>query len=86
MRLLRIAAVVEFVSLLALLINLATVHWEPVASLLGPTHGCAYLAVIGATWQMTKSRKLRLFAFVPGIGGLLASERSRASPPPGRAL
>jgi hypothetical protein len=86
MRLLRIAAVVELATLAALLVNLATVHWAPVASLLGPIHGCAYLAVIGATWQMTKSRRSRLLAVVPGIGGLLVGAQSRASPPPGRAL
>jgi hypothetical protein len=86
MRFLRIAALVEFATLVALLVNLATVHWAPVASLLGPAHGCAYLAVIGATWQMTKSRKSRLLAFLPGIGGLLVAAESRASPPEERAL
>jgi len=86
MRLLRIAAVVEFATLIALLVNLATVHWAPVASLLGPAHGCAYLAVIGSTWQLTKSRRSRLLAFLPGIGGLLVRARSDASPPPERAL
>jgi predicted dinucleotide-binding enzyme len=58
MRVLRIAAVVEVATLVALLVNLATVHWAPVASMLGPTHGCAYLAVIGATWQMTKAGRI----------------------------
>jgi hypothetical protein len=72
MRVLRIAAVVELATLLLLLVNLATVHWAPVAALLGPTHGCAYLAVIGSTWQLTKARKARLLAFLPGIGGLMA--------------
>jgi hypothetical protein len=86
MRLLRIAAVVEFATLVALLVNLATVHWAPLASLLGPTHGCAYLAVIGATWRLTTSRRTRLLALLPGIGGLLAGARTRASPPPERAL
>lgn len=86
MRVLRIAAVVEFGTLLLLLANLATVHWAPVASLLGPIHGCAYLAVIGATWPITKSRKTRLLAFLPGIGGLLVRAKSGASAPPGRAL
>ena len=73
MRVLRIAAVVELATLLLLLVNLATVHWAPVASLLGPTHGCAYLAVIGSTWQLTKSRKARLLALLPGIGGLITT-------------
>ncbi|MGW1102403.1 hypothetical protein [Streptomyces sp. NPDC002540] len=38
---LRIAAVVELVSLTVLLINLATLHYPAVASLTGPIHGCA---------------------------------------------
>lgn len=66
-RLLRTAAVVELVSLLLLLANLATVHWPPVAALLGPVHGCAYLFVIGAA----PGRRRRLTALVPGVGGLL---------------
>ena len=75
--LLRIAARVELATLALLLLNLATVHWQPVSSLLGPTHGAAYLFVIGATWQATPQRGLRLLAFVPGIGGLLVLRRSR---------
>lgn len=71
--LLRIAARVEAVSLLVLLANLFTVHRQPVAALLGPLHGCAYLLVIGATRQATALARPRLLAIVPGVGGLLAS-------------
>ena len=70
--LLRIAAGVELASLAVLLINLATVHWAPLASLLGPIHGCAYLLVIGATWAATPSTRVRVLSATPGIGGLLA--------------
>lgn len=70
--LLRIAARVEAASLLLLLANLATVHLPPVAQLLGPVHGCAYLLVIGATVQATKRGRTRLLAVIPGVGGLLA--------------
>ena len=66
-RLLRAAALVELVSLVVLLANLATVHWPPVATLLGPLHGCAYLFVIGAA----PDRRRRLTALLPGVGGLL---------------
>ena len=72
MPLLRVAARVEFLSLLLLLANLATVHVEEVATLLGPLHGCAYLVVVGATWQSTRRRRPRLLSVVPGVGGLLA--------------
>ena len=69
----------ELVSLALLLVNLATVHWAAVASLLGPTHGCAYLFVIGATIRESRATSTRLLAIVPGIGGLLVIRRLRAS-------
>lgn len=72
---LRLAAAVELGSLLLLLLNLATVHWAPVASLLGPVHGCAYLVVIGATLRETRDVRARLLALLPGLGGLLAVRR-----------
>ena len=80
LRLLRIAATVEAASLAVLLINLVTVHFAPVASLLGPIHGTAYLLVIGSALS-TRPATLgaRLLALVPGIGGLLALRR--ISPP-----
>jgi hypothetical protein len=77
-RLLRAAALVELLSLLLLLANLATVHWPPVASLLGPVHGCAYLFVIGAALQVTADLRTRLLAVVPGVGGLLVLRRIRS--------
>lgn len=75
--LLKTAALVELASLAILLLNLATVHWAPVAALVGPLHGCAYLAVIGFTWQASPVRRTRLLAFVPGIGGVLAARTAR---------
>ncbi|GAA3300540.1 DUF3817 domain-containing protein [Dactylosporangium vinaceum] len=77
MPLLRAAALVELVSLVALLVNLATVHVAAVASLLGPVHGCAYLLVIGATWHRTRSARTTVLAAVPVAGGLLALRRVR---------
>ena len=82
-RLLRIAALVELASLILLLTNLATVHWAPVASLLGPVHGSAYLFVIVATVQVTGDLRTRLTAAVPGIGGLLVLRRLRHRTGPG---
>jgi hypothetical protein len=78
-RLLRAAALVELLSLILLLANLATVHWPPVASLLGPMHGCAYLFVLGATARVTKDLRTRVAAAVPGVGGLLVLRRLRAA-------
>jgi hypothetical protein len=84
--LLRIAARVELVTLLVLLVNLATVHWPAVSSTLGPTHGCAYLYVIIATLrEATATGRTKLIAFIPGIGGLLVLSRlaRRATSAPG---
>lgn len=82
---LRIAAVVEVVSLFLLLTNLATVHWAAVASLVGPTHGCAYLFVIGCTVRESSVVRIRLLALVPGLGGLLVIRRLRQTSAPTQA-
>ncbi|MEV4758666.1 DUF3817 domain-containing protein [Micromonospora sp. NPDC049559] len=77
---LRVAALVELVSLVILLGNLATVHWAPVASLLGPLHGCAYLFVVVATARRRPfAPRLVLTALLPGIGGMLALRRLTAA-------
>jgi hypothetical protein len=78
--LLRIAARVEALSLLVLLLNLATVHISSVATLFGPLHGCAYLLVIGAVLQTTHDRRPRWLSLIPGIGGLLAERAIRRQP------
>ncbi|MEV4685507.1 hypothetical protein [Streptomyces kurssanovii] len=76
LRPLRIAAHVELVSLIVMTANLATVHLGPVSSLMGPTHGCAYLFVVAATWRLRRATTLtKAAAVVPGIGGLLALRR-----------
>ena len=75
--LLSVAARIELISLIVLIGNLVTVHAQPVATLLGPLHGCAYLVVIGATLAATRRRRPRLLAAVPGIGGLLAARDLR---------
>ncbi|MGW5349741.1 DUF3817 domain-containing protein [Streptomyces sp. NPDC004031] len=70
---LRIAAHAELISLTVLLANLFTVHLRPVSSLTGPTHGCAYLFVVVATWRLERAPSAaKALAVVPGIGGLLA--------------
>jgi hypothetical protein len=74
---LRIAARVEALSLLVLLINLATVHVAWVATLVGPLHGCAYLLVIGVVPQTARNPRARWLAVVPGVGGLLAERAIR---------
>lgn len=80
---LRIAATVELVSLVVLLGNLATVHVPALASLLGPVHGCAYLATIALTVSRAgwRSRPVAL-SLVPAIGGWLAVRALRAGERP----
>jgi hypothetical protein len=76
MRLFRVMAAVEFLSLLALLVNLATAHLPVISSLCGPIHGCAYLFVVVATLRnSTVSRSTKVLAWLPGVGGLLVARR-----------
>lgn len=70
---LKIAALVELISLAVLLVNLAMVHNASVASLTGPVHGCAYLVAIGSVFRDPLKRgAIVALAFVPGVGATLA--------------
>ena len=77
------ASLVETVSLVVLLANLATVHLPQVAAVLGPVHGFAYLATIATAFLVPLDTRTRLLTLVPGIGGLLALARTRRSPETG---
>lgn len=73
LRPLRIAAHTELISLVIMLANIATAHLKPVSSLMGPTHGCAYLFVVIATWRLSRATATaKAVAVIPGVGGLLA--------------
>ncbi|POM25444.1 hypothetical protein BTM25_40910 [Actinomadura rubteroloni] len=72
LRHLRIAAQAELVSLIVLLANVFTVHLKPISSVMGPTHGCAYLFVVIATWRLKPAPAVNIVALIPGIGGQLA--------------
>lgn len=80
MRLLRIAAGAEAVSLLILLVNVATVHTSAVSSLGGPVHGMAYLVAIAATFLIPAPPAARWLAVIPGVGGMLAVRRISREP------
>ncbi|MBD0421953.1 DUF3817 domain-containing protein [Streptomyces sp. TRM S81-3] len=70
---LRIAVHTELISLIVMLANLFTVHLKPISSLMGPTHGCAYLFVVIATCRLEQApAAVKVLALVPGVGGLLA--------------
>ena len=75
-RLLRVAAATEAVTLALLLVNLATVHVPAVAGAVGPVHGAAYLAAIVATLLTPDApAAARWWAVLPGVGGLFAVRR-----------
>ena len=73
LRVLKIAAAVEAISVCLLFLNLFTVHWPTVSSALGPTHGTAYLVVIVTALSTAgASKRAKVLSFVPAIGGYLA--------------
>jgi hypothetical protein len=70
---LRIAAHAELISLIVMLTNVFTIHLKPISSLMGPTHGCAYLFVVITTWRLKQAQAAdKVLALVPGAGGLFA--------------
>lgn len=76
LRLVSVAAVVEALTLVGLLANLATAHLPSVAGVLGPVHGCAYLMIIVGTLMLPGApTSARWWAVVPGVGGLMALRR-----------
>jgi hypothetical protein len=73
LRALRIIGVIEAATLALLLLNLVTMHWHILTSVLGPVHGLAYLsAIIVAVLISAGSARVWLWALIPGVGGLLA--------------
>jgi hypothetical protein len=80
--LLRVAALVEVVSLAVLLGNLVTAHLDVVAGIVGPLHGAAYVSVIATTLLLPVRSAVRVRALLPGIGGLLALRALRTEPAP----
>jgi hypothetical protein len=78
---LRISATVEFLSLLLMLANLATLHLPAITKTLGPVHGLAYIVTIVLAVLLAEGRhRTWLFALVPAIGGLLSSRALAATP------
>ncbi len=77
------AAAAELVTLAVLLVNLATVHWAPLASAVGPLHGTAYLVTAVLAWQLPLPRAVRLRGLVPAVGGLLVLRAAARRPAPG---
>ncbi len=70
-RRLALATAAELVTLAVLLVDLATGHWAPLASAVGPLHGTAHLVTAVLAWQLPLPRRVRLRGPVPAVGGLL---------------
>lgn len=81
-RRLAVATTVELATLAVLLVNLATVHWAPLASAVGPLHGTAYLVTAVLAWQLPLPRRVRLRGLVPAVGGLLVLRAGRHAAAP----
>jgi hypothetical protein len=67
-----VLSVLELVSVLVLLVNLATVHDEALAHVLGPAHGALYLAVaVIALFGRDLTARIRIGALIPVLSGPL---------------
>ncbi|WP_031464403.1 hypothetical protein [Sciscionella sediminilitoris] len=76
LRLLRIAALAELISLALLLANLVTIHLPAISSLTGPVHGCCYLFAIGVCWRHPRASSTdKGIVLLPAAGGLLVLRR-----------
>lgn len=72
LRALEVLSVLELLSIAVLLVNLATVHIDGVASVLGPVHGALFLAVaVTALFARDLLLRTRLMALIPVAGGML---------------
>lgn len=81
---LTVASLVETVSLVVLLVNLATVHLPGIASAAGPLHGFAYLSTIATAFLLPLPTRIRLLTLIPAIGGLWALSRAHRTNLPRR--
>lgn len=68
-----VVGVLEALSLVVLLANLATGHDPAIAQLVGPVHGLLWLTGIVLAWRSTRRSLPRGLALIPGVGALLAS-------------
>lgn len=72
LRTLAVLSVLELASVLALLINLATVHADALTGVLGPVHGALYLVVaVIALLARDLTTPTRVGALVPVLSGPL---------------
>lgn len=82
LRSLGMLSILEFVSVVALLVNLGTVHDRAVTAVLGPAHGALYLAV-AATALLGRglTMRTRIGAVIPVLSGPLTMVNVRREVP-----
>ena len=68
---LRVAGIIEVVTLTLMLANLATVRIDAVGSTLGPIDGIVYIAVVILSFLQPIHLRRRFLGLLPGVGGLL---------------
>ena len=66
--------------MLVLLGNRLTVHVDVVTSVLGPLHGCLYLATVACALLARVRWPVKVLAVLPVIGGLLATAYAARRP------
>ncbi len=67
-------AVAETLTLIVLLVNLATSHAKGVTSTVGPIHGILYITVIIVALLIPQlPNRIRLVAAIPAVGAPLAA-------------
>ena len=70
---LRVASVVEVLTLAVLLGNLFTAHDPAISAAMGPVHGLTYLTVVVCAMLVDGlPRRAKMLAWIPVVGGLLA--------------
>ncbi|AZG47221.1 hypothetical protein [Gordonia insulae] len=78
-------SLLELVSVVALLVNVATVHNETLASILGPVHGAFYLTVaVTALLGRGLTIRTRIGAVIPLLSGPLTLVNVRREVEPDR--
>jgi formate/nitrite transporter FocA (FNT family) len=72
LRCLRVLSILECVSVVGLLANMATVHDTTVAATVGPVHGALYLGVVMiALFGRGLATRTRVYAVLPLLSGPL---------------
>lgn len=76
--LLAVLAILELLTLGALLVNLATMHLRPITQLMGPIHGAVYLVIVVIMIFAPGFKPFdRFLGCLPVVGGAVALLRAK---------